>query len=225
MTDADMAMKMDLVYREISERFYKDPAYFSEVFARAWFKLTHRDMGPKVRYIGPDVPKEDLIWQDPVPAGSTGYDVTAVKAKIAASGLTIGEMVATAWDSARTFRGSDKRGGVNGVRIRLAPQKDWEGNEPGRLAKVLSVLEPIAAEAGASVADAIVLAGSVGVEKAAKAAGFDVTVPFSPGRGDATAEMTDTDSFEVLEPIHDGYRNWLKKDYVVSAEELMLDRT
>jgi catalase-peroxidase len=225
MTDADMAMKMDPAYREISEHFHKDPAYFSEVFARAWFKLTHRDMGPKARYIGPDVPQEDLIWQDPVPAGSTDYDVAAVKARIAASGLTVGEMVATAWDSARTFRGSDKRGGANGARIRLAPQKDWEGNEPARLTRVLSVLEPIAAEAGASVADVIVLAGNVGVEQAAKAAGFELTVPFSPGRGDATAEMTDTDSFEVLEPIHDGYRNWLKKDYVVSAEELMLDRT
>jgi catalase-peroxidase len=225
MTDADMSMKMDPVYREISERFYKDPEYFSEVFARAWFKLTHRDMGPKARYIGPDVPKEDLIWQDPVPAGRIDYDVVAVKAKIAASGLTVSEMVATAWDSARTFRGSDKRGGANGARIRLALQKDWEGNEPVRLAKVLSVLEPIAAETGASVADVIVLAGNVGVEQAAKAAGFDVTVHFSPGRGDATDEMTDAASFEVLEPIHDGYRNWLKKDYVVSAEELMLDRT
>ena len=225
MTDADMAMKMDPEYRKISERFYKDPGYFSEVFARAWFKLTHRDMGPKTRYIGPDVPQEDLIWQDPVPAGRTDYDVQAVKDKIAASGLSISEMVATAWDSARTFRGSDMRGGANGARIRLAPQKDWEGNEPGRLNKVLSVLEPIAAESGASVADVIVLAGNVGVEQAAKAAGFDTTVPFSPGRGDATDEMTDAESFEVLEPLHDGYRNWLKKDYVVSAEELMLDRT
>jgi catalase-peroxidase len=225
MTDADMAMKMDPEYRKISERFYKDPEYFSEMFARAWFKLTHRDMGPRARYIGPDVPKEDLIWQDPVPAGNTKYDVKAVKAKIAASGLSIGEMVATAWDSARTFRGSDMRGGANGARIRLAPQKDWEGNEPKRLAKVLSVLEPIANESGASVADVIVLAGNAGVEQAAKAAGFDVTVPFSPGRGDATDEMTDVDSYESLEPIHDGYRNWLKKDYVVDAEELMLDRT
>ena len=225
MTDADMAMKMDPEYRKISERFYKDPEYFSEVFARAWFKLTHRDMGPKTRYIGPDVPQEDLIWQDPVPAGRTDYDVQAVKDQIAASGLSISEMVATAWDSARTFRGSDMRGGANGARIRLAPQKDWEGNEPKRLNKVLAVLEPIAAESGASVADVIVLAGNVGVEQAAKAAGFDITVPFSPGRGDATDEMTDADSFEVLEPLHDGYRNWLKKDYVVSAEELMLDRT
>jgi len=225
MTDADMAMKMDPEYRKISERFYKDPEYFSEVFARAWFKLTHRDMGPKARYIGPDVPKEDLIWQDPVPAGNTDYDVQAVKDKIAASGLSVSEMVATAWDSARTFRGSDMRGGANGARIRLAPMKDWEGNEPERLGKVLSVLESIATESGASVADVIVLAGNVGVEQAAKSAGFDVTVPFSPGRGDATDEMTDVESFEPLEPLHDGYRNWLKKDYVVSAEELMLDRT
>ncbi len=225
MTDADMAMKMDPEYRKISERFYKDPDHFSEVFARAWFKLTHRDMGPKVRFIGPDVPQEDLIWQDPVPVGPADYNVQAVKDKIAAGGLSISEMVATAWDSARTFRGSDKRGGANGARIRLAPQKDWEGNEPERLGKVLAVLEPIAAETGASIADVIVLAGNVGIEKAAKAAGFDVTVPFSPGRGDATDEMTDADSFEVLEPLHDGYRNWLKKDYVVSAEELLLDRT
>ena len=225
MTDADMAMKMDSEYRKISERFHQDPAYFSDVFARAWFKLTHRDMGPKTRYIGPDAPAEDLIWQDPVPAGRSDYDVAAVKAKIAASGLSIGDMVSTAWDSARTFRGSDKRGGANGARIRLAPQKDWEGNEPARLAKVLAVYEKIAAEAGASVADVIVLAGNVGIEQAAKAAGFEVSVPFAPGRGDATAEQTDVTSFEVLEPVADGYRNWLKKDYVVSAEELMLDRT
>ncbi len=225
MTDADMAMKMDPDYRKISERFHKDPAYFSDVFARAWFKLTHRDMGPKTRYIGPDAPQEDLIWQDPVPAGRSDYDVAAVKAKIAASGLSIGEMVSTAWDSARTFRGSDKRGGANGARIRLAPQKDWEGNEPARLAKVLAVYEKIAAETGASVADVIVLAGNVGVEQASRAAGFDVAVPFAPGRGDASAEMTDVTSFEVLEPVADGYRNWLQKDYVVSAEELLLDRT
>jgi catalase-peroxidase len=225
MTDADMAMKMDPEYRKISERFYKDPEYFTEVFARAWFKLTHRDMGPKARYIGPEVPVEDLIWQDPVPAGRKDYDVDALKAKIAASGLSVSELVATAWDSARTFRGSDMRGGANGARIRLAPQKDWEGNEPARLARVLGVLEPIAAEAGASLADVIVLAGNVGVEQAAKAAGFDVTVPFAPGRGDATQEQTDVESFEPLEPIHDGYRNWVKKDYVVSPEELLLDRT
>ena len=225
MTDADMAMKMDPEYRKISERFYKDFDYFSKVFARAWFKLTHRDMGPKIRYIGPDVPQEDLIWQDPVPAGNTNYNVDEVKAKILAGGLSISEMVATAWDSARTFRGSDNRGGANGARIRLAPQKDWEGNEPARLAKVLSVLEPIANKSNASLADVIVLAGNIGIEKAAKAAGFNISVPFSPGRGDATEELTDVDSFEVLEPLHDGYRNWLKKDYVVSAEELMLDRT
>ncbi|EXJ14806.1 catalase/peroxidase HPI [Imhoffiella purpurea] len=225
MTDADMAMKMDPTYRAIAERFYKDPDAFADAFARAWFKLTHRDMGPKSRYIGPDVPQEDLIWQDPVPVGPTGYDVAAVKAKIAASGLSVAEMVATAWDSARTFRGSDMRGGANGARIRLTPQRDWEGNEPERLAKVLGVLEGIAADSGASVADVIVLAGNVGIEQAAKAAGVEVEVPFSPGRGDATQEMTDADSFEPLEPIHDGYRNWMKKDYNVSAEELMLDRT
>lgn len=224
MTDADMALKMDPAYRKISERFYQDPAYFSEVFARAWFKLTHRDMGPKARYIGPDVPKEELIWQDPIPAGRCDYDVDAVKAKIAASGLSISEMVSTAWDSARTFRGSDKRGGANGARIRLAPQKDWQGNEPQRLAKVLAVLEKIAAEAGISVADTIVLAGNLGVEMAAKAAGVAITVPFAPGRGDATLEQTDVASFDVLEPLADGFRNWLKKDYVVKPEELLLDR-
>ena len=225
MTDADMAMIKDPVYRKISEKFYKDPEYFSKTFARAWFKLTHRDMGPKSRYIGPEVPDEDLIWQDPVPEGPSGYDVNALKAKIADSGLSVSDMVTTAWDSARTFRGSDMRGGANGARIRLAPQKDWEGNEPERLSRVLGVLEGIAKECGASIADTIVCAGNVGVEKAAKAAGFDITVPFTPGRGDATDEMTDAESFDVLEPIHDGYRNWLKKDYVVSAEELMLDRT
>ena len=225
MTDADMAMKMDPEYRKISERFYKDPEYFSEVFARAWFKLTHRDMGPKARYIGPDVPNEDLIWQDPVPAGNAGYTIEAVKAKIADSDLSISDLVTTAWDSARTFRGSDKRGGANGARIRLAPQKDWEGNEPERLARVMGVLEGIAADTGASVADVIVLAGNVGVEQAAGAAGVDVSVPFTPGRGDASAEQTDVESFEVLEPIHDGYRNWVKKNYVVSPEEMMLDRT
>ena len=224
MTDADMAMKVDPAYRQIAERFRQDPAYFSEVFARAWFKLTHRDLGPKSRYFGPDVPQEDLIWQDPVPACRTDYDVAAVKAKIAASGLSIADMVSTAWDSARTFRGSDKRGGANGARIRLAPQKDWEGNEPARLAKVLSVLEPIAAEFNISVADVIVLAGNVGIEQAAKAAGVAVDVPFAPGRGDACQEMTDEESFEVLEPLSDGFRNWLKKDYVVSAEEMLLDR-
>ena len=224
MTDADMAMIKDPIYREISERFYKDPAYFEDVFARAWFKLTHRDLGPKVRYLGPDVPAEDLIWQDPVPAGNTKYDVAAAKTKIAAAGLSVAELVTTAWDSARTFRGSDKRGGANGARIRLEPQRSWEGNEPARLNKVLAVLEPIANETGASIADLIVLAGNLGVEQAAKAAGFDVTVPFAPGRGDASAEQTDAESFEPLEPIHDAFRNWLKADYIVSPEELMLDR-
>ena len=225
MTDADMAMIKDPIYREISERFYKDPEYFADVFARAWFKLTHRDMGPRVRYIGPDAPTEDLIWQDPVPAGTTGYDVKALKAKIAASGLSISDMVATAWDSARTFRGSDLRGGANGARIRLEPQRSWAGNEPERLNRVLAVLEPLAAEAGASVADTIVLAGNVGIELAAKAAGTEVEVPFAPGRGDATQEHTDVEAFAPLEPIHDGFRNWLKDDYTVSPEELMLDRT
>ena len=224
MTDADMAMIKDPIYREISERFRDDQDYFSDVFARAWFKLTHRDMGPKVRYFGPDVPAEDLIWQDPVPVGNSAYDVNAVKAKIEAAGLSVAEMVATAWDSARTFRGSDNRGGANGARIRLAPQKDWVGNEPDRLARVLAVLEPIASQHGVSVADVIVLAGNLGVEKAAKAAGFNVSVPFAPGRGDATQQWTDEESFAPLEPIHDGFRNYVQKDYSVPAEELLLDR-
>ena len=225
MTDADMAMIKDPIYRKISERFYADPDYFSGVFARAWFKLTHRDMGPKARYLGPYVPHEDLIWQDPIPAGSTDYDPQMVKSKILASGLSISQMVTTAWDSARTFRGSDLRGGANGARIRLAPQNGWEGNEPARLTQVLTVLEKIAADCHVSVADVIVLAGNLGIEQAAQAAGFNITVPFSPGRGDATESMTDAASFAPLEPLHDGYRNWLKKAYAVSAEELMLDRT
>jgi len=225
MTDADMAMKVDPIYKEISLKYMNDFDAFSDAFARAWFKLTHRDMGPKARYFGPDVPEEDLIWQDPVPKGKTGYNVDAVKVKIAGSGLTISEMVSTAWDSARTFRGSDYRGGANGARIRLAPQKDWEGNEPKRLAKVLSVLEPIAKEFGISVADTIVLAGNVGVEQAIKNAGYNLKVPFAPGRGDATDAITDAESFDYLEPLADGYRNWLKKDFVVSPEEMMLDRT
>jgi catalase-peroxidase len=225
MTDADMAMIKDPIYREISEKFYKNPAYFDEVFARAWFKLTHRDLGPKSRYFGPDVPAEDLIWQDPIPTGNTNYKVSEVKSKIAATDLSVSDLVSTAWDSARTFRGSDLRGGANGARIRLEPQKNWEGNEPERLNRVLSVLEPIAKASGASVADVIVLAGNVGVEKAAKAAGFDVEVPFKQGRGDASSEQTDADSFAPLEPIHDGFRNWLKKNYTVTPEELMLDRT
>ncbi len=224
MTDADMALKMDPAYRVIAEKFQKDQAYFSDVFARAWFKLTHRDMGPKARYIGPEVPKEDLIWQDPIPAGSKIYDVAAVRAAITKAGLPLSDMITTAWDSARTFRGSDMRGGANGARIRLAPQKDWEGNEPARLTKVLAAYESIAASTGASLADVIVLGGNIGVEQAAKAAGFDISVPFTPGRGDATAEQTDADSFAVLEPLHDGFRNWQKKDYVTSAEEMLLDR-
>ena len=225
MTDADMAMIKDPVYLEISKKFHKDPDYFSEVFARAWFKLTHRDLGPKARYFGPDVPAEELIWQDPTPAGKRDYKVEDVKAQIAATNLSISDLVSTAWDSARTFRGSDLRGGANGARIRLAPQQDWQGNEPERLNRVLAALEPIANSSGASLADVIVLAGNVGVERAVKAAGFDHKVPFTPGRGDATQEQTDVQSFEPLEPIHDGYRNWLKKNYTISAEELMLDRT
>ena len=224
MTDADMAMKVDPIYNEICQKFMADPDYFADTFARAWFKLTHRDMGPRGRYIGNDAPTEDLIWQDPIPAGNSDYDVAAVKAKIADSGLSAGEMIATAWDSARTFRGSDMRGGANGARIRLAPQKDWAGNEPERLAKVLGILEPIAAETGASVADVIVLAGNVGLEKAIAAAGLSVDVPFAPGRGDATDEQTDADSFSVLEPLADGFRNWQKEDYASSIEEIMLDK-
>ncbi|MCL7763327.1 catalase/peroxidase HPI [Polaribacter sp. Z014] len=225
MTDADMAMKVDPIYREICEKFSNDHQYFSETFARAWYKLTHRDMGPKARYYGPDVPTEELIWQDPIPEGNKEYDVNLVKAKISSTDLTIAELVATAWDSARTYRGSDMRGGANGARIRLAPQKDWAGNEPERLNKVLDILTPIATEFGISIADTIVLAGNVGVEKAIKNAGFNTTVPFTAGRGDATDEMTDAASFEPLEPIADGYRNWLKQEYIVSPEELMLDKT
>jgi catalase-peroxidase len=230
MTDADMAMIKDPIYLAISERFYKDPAYFSEVFARAWFKLTHRDLGPKTRYLGPDVPKEDLIWQDPIPVVDytlSSSEITDLKKTILNSGLSIAHLVGTAWDSARTFRASDYRGGANGSRIRLAPQKDWIGNEPARLQKVLSTLEGIQAGLAkkVSMADLIVLGGTAAVEKAAHAGGYPITAPFIPGRGDATQAMTDVESFAVLEPIHDGYRNWLKQDYVVSAEELMLDRT
>ncbi len=219
-----MAMKVDPIYREIVERFYKDPAYLAETFSRAWFKLTHRDMGPKANYYGPDVPAEDLIWQDPVPAGNTDYDVSTVKEKIANSGLSATDMLTTAWDSARTYRGSDKRGGANGARIRLAPQKDWAGNEPDRLNRVLEVLGPIATETGASLADVIVLAGNVALEQAIKAGGYSVEVPFAKGRGDATTEMTDAPSFDDLEPVADGFRNWMKQDYGVRAEELLLDR-
>ncbi|WP_417417922.1 catalase/peroxidase HPI [Hoeflea sp.] len=224
MTTADLSLRFDPIYEPISRRYLANPDEFADAFARAWFKLTHRDMGPKSRYLGPEVPAEDLIWQDPIPAGPTGYDVNAVKAKIAASGLSIGEMVATAWDSARTFRGSDMRGGANGARIRLAPQKDWEANEPARLVKVLSVLEKIAAETGASLADVIVLAGNVGIEKAAKAAGVEVTVPFAPGRGDASQEQTDAESFDVLEPVADGFRNYLKTKFSIPEEQLLIDR-
>ena len=230
MTDADMAMKMDPEYRKISERFHKDPAYFSDVFARAWFKLTHRDLGPKSRYLGSDVPAEDLIWQDPVPAVDytlSDAEVTDIKAKILAAGVSGADLIATAWDSARTFRASDYRGGANGARIRLAPQKDWEGNEPARLQSVLSMLEGIQAGLSkpVSMADLIVLAGTAAVEAAAKAGGVDITVPFTPGRGDATDDMTDIESFEPLEPVHDGFRNWVKKDYTVQPEEMLLDRT
>ncbi len=230
MTDADMAMKMDPEYRKISEHFYKNPEYFAEVFARAWFKLTHRDLGPKSRYLGPDVPKEDLIWQDPVPAVDytlSDVEIEELKEKLLNSGLSRTELINTAWDSARTFRCSDFRGGANGARIRLAPQKDWEGNEPERLKKVLQKLTEIQSglKKKVSIADLIVLGGSAAVEKAALEAGVNVKVPFSPGRGDAAADMTDADSFEVLEPIHDGYRNWLKKDYIIKPEELLLDRT
>lgn len=230
MTDADMAMIKDPVYRKISERFYKDPNYFNQVFARAWFKLTHRDLGPKSRYLGADVPKEDLIWQDPIPAVDytlSDAEIQELKEKLLNCGLTRTELINTAWDSARTFRGSDFRGGANGARIRLAPQKDWEGNEPMRLEKVLNRLSEV--QAGlvkkVSIADLIVLGGSAAVEKAAHEAGVKIAVPFSPGRGDATVEKTDAESFSDLEPIHDGYRNWLKRDYEVKPEELLLDRT
>ena len=230
MTDADMALKMDPEYRKISERFYKDPEYLAEVFAKAWFKLTHRDLGPKSRYLGPEVPKEDLIWQDPVPAVDytlSESEIEELKEKLLNSGLSRTELINTAWDSARTFRGSDYRGGANGARIRLAPQKDWEGNEPERLEKVLNKLTEIqsALSKKVSIADLIVLGGSAAIEKAAQEAGVNIKVPFKPGRGDATAEMTDVDSFAVLEPLHDGYRNWLKKDYTPKPEEMLLDRT
>ncbi|MDP3359299.1 MAG: catalase/peroxidase HPI [Lutibacter sp.] len=230
MTDADMALKMDPEYRKISERFHKDQEYFTEVFARAWFKLTHRDLGPKTRYLGPDAPQEDLIWQDPVPAVDytlTESEIDDLKQTLLNSGLSNTELINTAWDSARTFRGSDYRGGANGARIRLAPQKDWAGNEPERLQKVLNKLTEIQSglHKKVSIADLIVLGGSAAVEKAAQAAGVNIKVPFNAGRGDATAEMTDVDSFEVLEPLHDAYRNWVKKEYEVNPEELMLDRT
>jgi catalase-peroxidase len=219
MTTADMALREDPAYRKISERFHKNPDQFADAFARAWFKLLHRDMGPKSRYVGPEVPAEDLIWQDPIPAGNGDYDVDAVKARIADSGLTIAEMVETAWASASTFRGSDMRGGANGARIRLAPQKDWDANKPEQLARVLAVLEPIAADTGASIADVIVLAGNVGIERASGR-----SVPFTPGRGDATEAQTDAESFAVLEPVADGFRNYQKTEFSVSPEEMLLDK-
>lgn len=230
MTDADMALKVDPEYRKISEKFHQDPAYFQEVFARAWFKLTHRDLGPKSRYLGADVPAEDLIWQDPIPTIDytlSDAEIEDLKTKLLNSGLTRTELINTAWDSARTFRGSDFRGGANGARIRLEPMKNWEGNEPARLEKVLNKLTEIQStlDKKVSIADLIVLGGSAAVEQAAKDAGFDVKVPFAAGRGDATQEQTDVESFEELEPLHDAYRNWLKKDYVVTPEELMLDKT
>ena len=219
MTTADMAMREDPEYRKISEHFHKNPDDFQDAFARAWFKLLHRDMGPKTRYMGPESPEESLIWQDPIPAGNAGYDVDAVKTKIADSGLSIQEMVETAWASASTYRHTDMRGGANGARIRLEPQKNWEVNKPEQLSKVLGILEGIASETGASIADVIVLAGNVGIEKAS-----GKSVPFTPGRGDATQEHTDVESFSVLEPEADGFRNYLKKNFTVTPEELMLDK-
>lgn len=229
MTDADMAMKVDPEYRKISERFYKDPAYFEEVFARAWFKLTHRDLGPRSRYLGPDAPKEDLIWQDPIPAVDytlESAEIEDLKRQILNSGLTSSELITTAWDSARTFRCSDYRGGANGARIRLEPQINWAGNEPEKLKKVLAKLEEIQSNYSkkVSLADLIVLGGTAAVEKAVRKAGFDIELPFAPGRGDATAAMTDSASFQYLEPVHDGFRNWLKNSFSVKPEELLLDR-
>ena len=225
MTDADMAMKEDPIYREISLKFKDDQKYFSETFARAWFKLTHRDMGSKSRYIGPNYPSEELIWQDPIPVGNKDYDIDKVKNTIKESGLSISDRITIAWDSARTFRGSDLRGGANGSRIRLAPQNNWKGNEPSRLSETISVLEPIASEHGISLADTIVIAGNTAVEEAAKAGGYNIVVPFKAGRGDASQEMTDINSFSNLEPHADGYRNWIKQEYADNAEEMMLNRT
>ena len=224
MTDADMAMKMDPSYRKISERFYKDPKYLDKAFGKAWFKLTHRDLGPKTNYIGPWVPKEELIWQDPVPANKKKFNAEKAKKLIAKTKISSSDLIATAWDSARTYRRTDKRGGANGARIRLAPQNTWEGNEPSRLNKVVTALEGVAKKAKASVADIIILGGVVGLEQAIKKAGSKVKVPFTAGRGDATQAQTDVDSFAVLEPIHDAFRNYVKKDYMVTPEELMLDR-
>jgi catalase-peroxidase len=220
MTTADMALREDPIYNKISKRFHENPEELADAFARAWFKLLHRDMGPVGRYLGPEVPSEELIWQDPVPAGSTGYDVESVKSQISDSGLTIQEMVETAWASASTFRGSDMRGGANGARIRLAPQKDWEANKPEQLARVLAVYEGIASDSGASVADVIVLAGNVGIERAS-----GLKVDFTPGRGDSSQEQTDVESFEVLEPVADGFRNFQKTSSTMAAEEMMLDKS
>tara|TARA_B100000579_G_C22813432_1_gene846464 strand:+ start:1 stop:1917 length:1917 start_codon:yes stop_codon:yes gene_type:complete len=219
MTTADMAMREDPEYNKISKHFHENPDEFADAFARAWFKLLHRDMGPKNRYLGPEIPQEDLIWQDPTPTGSTSYNVEDVKTQIKESGLSLKEMVETAWASASTFRGSDMRGGANGARIRLAPQKDWEGNNPEQLSRVLSVLENIASQTGASLADVIVLAGNVGIEQAS-----GENVPFNPGRGDATEEQTDVESFAVLEPFSDGFRNYHRKDFTVNSENMLLDK-
>ena len=224
MTDADMAMKMDPIYREISLKFKEDHDYFSDTFARAWFKLTHRDMGPKTRYIGPNVPNEELIWQDPIPQGNNDFDVASVKEKISNSGLSISDRVCIAWDSARTFRSSDLRGGANGARLRLHPQVCWEANESERLVKTLSILKPIATDSGVSIADVIVLAGSTAIEEAASNAGFNINVDVSVGRGDATSEMTDAHSFAPLEPAADAFRNYIKDECISNAEEMMLDR-
>ena len=224
MTDADMAMKMDPIYREICLKFKDDQEYFSDTFARAWFKLTHRDMGPKTRYIGPNFPGEDLIWQDPVPSGNKDYDENDVRAKISSSGLSISDRVSVAWDSAKTFRTSDLRGGANGARISLSPQKDWDANEPERLSKTLSILKTIASDTGASLADTIVIAGNLAVEEAAKAAGYSITVQLVKGRGDASQEMTDVNSFSNLEPAADAFRNWSSGKSKSSPEELMVDQ-
>ncbi len=236
MLTTDLSLRFDPVYEKISRRFMENPDQFADAFARAWFKLTHRDMGPRARYLGPEVPAEELIWQDPIPAVNhkliDAQDIASLKGKILASGLSVSELVSTAWASASTFRGSDKRGGANGARIRLAPQKDWEVNQPAQLAKVLKTLEGIqsafnSAQSGGkkvSLADLIVLGGCAAVEQAAKNAGHEVTVPFTPGRMDASQEQTDVESFAVLEPVADGFRNYQKTRYAVSAEELLVDR-
>ena len=224
MTDADMAMKMDPIYKEICLKFKDDQEYFSDTFARAWFKLTHRDMGPKTRYIGPNYPEESLIWQDPVPPGNTNYNEEEIKSKIADSGLSISDRVSVAWDSAKTFRNSDLRGGANGARVSLSPQKDWDANEPERLSKTLSILKGISSETGISLADTIILAGNLAVEEAASAAGHSLSIPFKKGRGDATQQMTDVNSFSNLEPAADAFRNWFGGKSKSRPEELMVDQ-